>query len=72
MPLAGFLTAQGQLSLVGVVLAGMLGSVLGALPLYGVGTLVSEARVTAWAERYKPRHNFVYPSGEFSRLAGMV
>ena len=52
MPLAGFLTTQSQLSFVGVVIAGMLGSVLGALPLYAVGALVGEARVHAWAERY--------------------
>jgi len=52
MPLAGFLTTQGQFSLVGVVLAGMLGSVLGALPLYAVGWCVGEARVTAWANTY--------------------
>ncbi len=36
MPFAGFLTSQGRFSLIGVVLAGMLWSVLGALPLYGV------------------------------------
>jgi membrane protein DedA with SNARE-associated domain len=45
MPLARFLTAQGQLSFAGVVLAGMLGSVLGALPLYGVGALVGVSRL---------------------------
>ena len=54
MPLAGFLTSQGRFSLIGVVLAGMLGSVLGALPLYGVGALVGEARVTAWVEQHGP------------------
>ena len=32
MPLAGFVAAQGQLNAVGVVLAGVAGSVLGALP----------------------------------------
>jgi membrane protein DedA with SNARE-associated domain len=52
MPLAGFMTTQGQLSFVGVVLAGMLGSVLGALPLYAVGWLVGEAQVKAWANTY--------------------
>jgi membrane protein DedA with SNARE-associated domain len=49
MPLAGFLTTQGRLSFVGVVIAGMLGSVLGALPRYAVGALVGDARVEAWA-----------------------
>jgi membrane protein DedA with SNARE-associated domain len=52
MPLAGFLATKDQFSLVGVVLAGTLGSVLGALPLYGLGYLMGEARVKAWAERY--------------------
>jgi len=34
MPLAGFTATQGKLSFPGVVIAGMIGSVLGALPLY--------------------------------------
>jgi membrane protein DedA with SNARE-associated domain len=52
MPFVGFLTCQGRFSLIGVVLAGMVGSVLGTLPLYGVGALVGEARVTAWVEQH--------------------
>ena len=36
MPLGGFYVQQGQLDLVPVVLAGLLGTVLGALPWYGV------------------------------------
>ncbi len=42
MPLAGFTSAQGKLTFIGVVLAGMLGSVLGALPLYYLGRLLGE------------------------------
>jgi len=37
MPLGGFYVHQGQLALVPVVLAGLLGTVLGALPWYGIG-----------------------------------
>ncbi|HYH46301.1 MAG TPA: hypothetical protein VEG34_11500, partial [Thermoanaerobaculia bacterium] len=34
MPLAGYMASSGRLSFAGVVAAGTLGSVLGALPLY--------------------------------------
>ncbi len=37
LPFAGFLVEQGELTLIGVALAGTLGSVLGALPLYWLG-----------------------------------
>lgn len=52
MPLAGFTTTQGELAFIGVVLAGTLGSVLGALPLYYLGRLVGEERLIAWADKY--------------------
>lgn len=52
MPLAGFTAARGDLSLVGVILAGTLGSVLGALPLYLLGHAVGEDRLAAWADKY--------------------
>ena len=39
MPLAGFTAAQGELSFVGAVAAGIAGSVLGQLPLYYLGRL---------------------------------
>lgn len=52
MPLAGFTATQGKLSLVGVIVAGMIGSVLGALPLYFAGKLAGEERLKAWADRY--------------------
>ncbi len=52
MPLAGFLTEQGRLSYVGVVLAGMAGSTLSALALYYLGYRVGEARLRAWADRH--------------------
>ncbi len=52
MPLAGFTSAQGKLTFIGVVLAGMLGSVLGALPLYYLGRLLGEERLKELADRY--------------------
>lgn len=52
MPLGGFLAGQGKLGLLGVVLAGTAGSVLGALPLYGLGRWVGQPRLCRWAERH--------------------
>lgn len=52
MPLAGFETADGRLSLSGVILAGTIGSVLGALPLYYAGRALGEERLAKWVERH--------------------
>ena len=52
MPLGGFYVRGGQLALVPVVLAGLLGTVLGALPWYGIGRLVNEQRLERWLERH--------------------
>lgn len=52
MPLAGFNAAQGQISIVLVVLAGTLGSVLGALGWYYVGRWLGLDRVRALAARH--------------------
>lgn len=52
MPLAGFTSTQGRLNFIGVVLAGVLGSVLGALPLYYLGRFVGEERLKQWADSY--------------------
>lgn len=48
MPLGGFYVQQGKLALIPVVLAGLLGTVLGALPWYGIGCLVNEERIEQW------------------------
>ena len=37
MPLGGFYVQQGQLSFIPVVLAGLIGTVIGTLPWYGIG-----------------------------------
>lgn len=48
MPLGGFYVGQGKLDFVLVVLAGLLGTVVGALPWYGVGRLVNTERLEPW------------------------
>jgi membrane protein DedA with SNARE-associated domain/uncharacterized membrane protein YkvA (DUF1232 family) len=52
MPLAGFVAARGELNPVLVVLAGTLGSLLGALPWYYAGVWLGEERVCAFAARH--------------------
>jgi membrane protein DedA with SNARE-associated domain len=52
MPFAGFSAAEGKQSLVGAILAGTVGSVLGAFFWYGVGKFVGEQRVRRWAGKY--------------------
>ena len=49
--LAGFVAAKGELNFGLVVLAGVLGSILGALPWYYAGRWVGEARMRAFAAR---------------------
>ena len=51
MPLAGFMATQGYLALLGVILAGTLGSVLGAVPLYYLGHIIGEERLKGFADR---------------------
>jgi len=51
MPLAGFTATQGKLTLIGVIIAGTIGSVLGALPLYYVGKVIGEEHLKAWADK---------------------
>lgn len=52
MPAAGFGAGQGQLSLVGVIIAGTLGSVAGALFWYSVGKWIDVDRLRRWAGRH--------------------
>ena len=52
MPLAGFMATQDRLSLLGVIVAGTLGSALGALPLYYVGRKIGEERLKGFADRH--------------------
>jgi membrane protein DedA with SNARE-associated domain/uncharacterized membrane protein YkvA (DUF1232 family) len=52
MPLAGFVAARGELDVWLVLLAGILGSMLGALPWYYAGRWIGEARMRALAARH--------------------
>lgn len=45
MPLGGFLAHKGQLQLLPVILAGLLGTVLGAWFWYGIGRMINEERL---------------------------
>ncbi len=51
MPLGGFYVSQGQLDFLPVVLAGLLGTVAGALPWYGIGRLVNEEKLEEWLKK---------------------
>jgi membrane protein DedA with SNARE-associated domain len=52
MPLAGFLVAEGKQNLIGVIIAGTVGSVLGALPLYYAGFFLGEERLKQFADKH--------------------
>ena len=52
MPLAGFSASEGKLSLVGVLVAGTLGTLAGALFWYAVAHRLGEARLRRWAGRH--------------------
>jgi membrane protein DedA with SNARE-associated domain len=52
LPLSGFLVGLGRLSFVGVVAAATLGSVLGALTLYGLGYWLGEERMREFVGRH--------------------
>ncbi|MGF1512459.1 MAG: DedA family protein [Elainellaceae cyanobacterium] len=52
MPLAGFSVSQGELGLVGVIIAGTVGSVAGALPWYWLGRSLGTERLKQLVDRY--------------------
>jgi len=52
MPLAGFTATQGKLNINYVILAGMIGSVLGTLPWYYAGKYLGTRRLKRLANRY--------------------
>ena len=52
MPLAGFMVSKNERALSGVVLAGTIGSVMGALPFYYAGYFIGEARLNHWIGKY--------------------
>lgn len=52
MPLAGYQAATGEMSLVTVIVAGTIGSLLGIIPWYYLGYAFGEKRIIWLAERY--------------------
>ena len=52
LPLAGFLTGQGEMNFVGAVAAATFGSVAGALVLYYLGARLGEERLRGFIRRY--------------------
>jgi membrane protein DedA with SNARE-associated domain len=52
MPFAGFLAAKGEMNFIVVIAAGTVGSVLGALVLYGIGLWMDENRLRGLLQRY--------------------
>lgn len=52
MPFAGFRTERGPMTLLGVIIAGTVGSVVGGLPLYYAGYALGEDRPRKWIQRY--------------------
>lgn len=52
MPLAGFTIAQGKMDFTLAVLAGVVGTILGALPWYYAGKIVGEERIKSLADKY--------------------
>lgn len=52
MPLAGYKAAQGEMSMIAILIAGTLGSVIGALPWYWAGRWLGKDRLKAIARRY--------------------
>jgi membrane protein DedA with SNARE-associated domain len=52
MPLAGFTVAKGNMQLIPAIVAGVLGTILGAFPWYYMGKFISESRLEYFADRY--------------------
>ena len=52
MPFAGFLVVDGRFTLLGIVLAGTLGSVLGALAIYYIGVWSNERLIRRFIRRW--------------------
>jgi membrane protein DedA with SNARE-associated domain len=63
MPLAGFAAARGELDLYGVIVAGAVGSVLGAVPWYLAGRWLGDSsetdRAIGWIRRHGPLTVFI-------------
>lgn len=52
MPFAGYTALLGKLSLLGVITAGVIGSLLGSLILYALSVLIDNGKIEGWLERH--------------------
>ncbi len=52
MPLAGFTVAKGQMDFILVIIAGVVGTIVGAFPWYYIGKFISEERLEHLADKY--------------------
>jgi membrane protein DedA with SNARE-associated domain len=52
MPLAGFTVAKGEMNFLSAVIAGVVGTILGAFPWYYAGRILDEARLERLADHY--------------------
>lgn len=52
MPLAGFTVAKGQMDFIPVIIAGVVGTIIGAFPWYYIGKFISEERLEHLADKY--------------------
>lgn len=52
MPLAGFTVAKGDMNFLAAVIAGVVGTILGAFPWYYAGRILDEPRLERLANRY--------------------
>lgn len=52
MPLAGFTVAQGRMQLIPAIAAGVIGTVIGALPWYYAGKILGTERLQQLADKY--------------------
>lgn len=72
IPLGGYIAADGELTLWGVITAGTVGSVAGAVLWYELGRRVGERRVFEWVSRHGKwitlsRHDIERANGWFDR-----
>jgi membrane protein DedA with SNARE-associated domain len=52
MPLAGFTAAKGEMALAPAIAAGVIGTMLGALPWYYIGKVLGEESIKQWLDRH--------------------
>ncbi len=52
MPLAGYLSTQGDMSIVAVIAAGSIGSLLGIMPWYLIGRRLGEGKLKAFTAKH--------------------